>query len=124
MVVDNIEYDSDSDHVRFVDELTQLIRLAVESGRSEKVDAVVAPAEASRKFRDRHHLYHRDAERGQFSQLTRGGAPSPFACERADVHLVNDLAAKTSASPIIISPLEALRVNHARRAMRAFGLKA
>ena len=46
MVVDDVEDDADAEPVRRIDEAAQIVRAAVEAGRREQVDAVVAPAES------------------------------------------------------------------------------
>ena len=54
-----------------IDEAAQVVGPTVEAGGREEIDAVVAPAEPAREFRDRHHLDQRDPRRGQFAAAAR-----------------------------------------------------
>ena len=60
-----------------VHEAAEVVGRAVEPGRGEQVDAVVAPAEAAGEVGDRHDLEHGDPERGQLGQLA---PPRPPRC--------------------------------------------
>ncbi len=61
VVVDHVEDDRQPEAVGFVDETPHIVGAAVLVRRGKEVDAVVAPAEAARKRRDRHHLERRHA---------------------------------------------------------------
>ncbi len=78
MVVDDVEDDADAEPVRRIDEAAQIVRAAVEAGRREQVDAVVAPAELARELGDRHHLDQRDAESFE-PAAARSAAAAPGA---------------------------------------------
>ena len=62
-----------------VDEAAEVVGRAVEAGRGEEVDAVVAPAEAAGEVGDRHDLEAGDAEVRQLGQLARGRRPGSLA---------------------------------------------
>ena len=76
MVVDDVEDDRDAVRVRAVDKAAEIVRAAVEAGRREQIDPVIAPAEAAGKIGDRHQLDAGDAERGQLGQLRARPPPS------------------------------------------------
>ena len=50
MVVDDVEDDGDAERMRAVDEAAEIVGPAVEPGRREEVDAVIAPAEPAREI--------------------------------------------------------------------------
>src|SRR5437867_6242168 len=93
-------------------------------GRCKKIYAVVTPAEFPGEIGDRHHLHHRDSDARQLRQLVRCCAPSSFLRKGADVHFVDDLAFQIDARPIRIRPSELAWIDHARRSVRSFWLKA
>ena len=102
--------------VRAIHEGAEVVRPAVEPGRREEVDAVVAPAEVAGEVRDRHHLHDRDASPRQLRQLLAGGVPGAGRREGADVHLVDDLALARDARPLGVRPGEVGRVDRPRTA--------
>ena len=82
-----------------IDELAEVVRAAVESGRREEIDAVVAPAKAAGEVGDRHHLQAGHAEPGQLWELARCRCPGAFDGEGADVQLVQHLSLEPGAAP-------------------------
>jgi len=48
--------------VRFIHEGAQIVGRSVQPRGSEKIDAVITPAEFTREIRDRHHLDDRDPD--------------------------------------------------------------
>ena len=101
----------------------QIVRRAIQVGWREKIDTVVAPAELSRKIRDRHHLDHSNADARQLCQLVRCGAPCSFPGECADMHFVDDLTFQFGSGPICVRPFELRWIDNARRSVWSIGLK-
>ena len=75
MVVDDIENHAQAMLMRRIDEAAKIVGRAVEPRRREQIDAVVAPAEAALKLRDRHDFQHRHARLGEPRQLLRWRRP-------------------------------------------------
>src|SRR5437016_14197302 len=65
VVVDDVENDGQAKPMGTVDEAAEIIRAAIEPGRREKVDAVIAPAETARKLRHRHDFNAGDPKLGE-----------------------------------------------------------
>src|SRR5258707_12426808 len=100
MIVNDIQNYSQTQRVRAVDEIAQIIRSSVQACRGKEVDTIVAPSELSRKIRNRHHLDNADADAFQFGQLLGRGTPGAFGWEWADVHFINDLALQLHTGPL------------------------
>jgi hypothetical protein len=124
MVVDDVEDDGDTSSVRSVDEAPEVVRPSVQPGRCKQIDAVISPAEFSTEVGDGHHLDHRDPEARQLVELAHGRRPRALPRERADVHLVHDLAGRRRAAPRGIGPLECGGVDDLRGAMGAVRLES
>ena len=101
MVVDDVEDDGDPECMGAVDEAAEIIGSAVKTGRREKIDAVISPAEPTGEFRHRHDFEAGDTELGESRQFSRSGFPASIRGEGADMHLVDDevLARPTRATP-------------------------
>ncbi len=123
VVVDHVEDDGEAELVRAVDEPAEVVRLAVETGGSEQVDTVVAPAEPPRELGDRHHLQQRDAEIGEAGKPARRRRPGPLAGEGTDVHLVEHLPLPQRPAPAGVAPAVGRRVHHPRGTVRAIRLE-
>ena len=124
MVVDDVEDDRDAERVRAIDKAAEIVRPAVEPGRREQIDPVIAPAEAAGEIGDRHQLDAGDAERGQFGQFARSRLPAPLRGEAADMHLVDDQLLARTAAPVLVGPAERAGIDDFRRPVRPFRLKA
>ena len=123
VVVHDVEDHSDAERVRAIHEAAQIVGPAVQPRRREHVDAVVTPAEPAGEVGDRHHFDDGNAGMRQLRQLALRGRPRPFACEGADVQLVDHLARQRHAAPAHVGPFEGARIDDLRRAIRARGLK-
>ena len=77
VVVDDIEDDAQPETVRRVDELPQIVGMAVVLRRRVQVDAVVSPVPASGKRRDRQQLDRGRTERAQISEALACGGKRP-----------------------------------------------
>ena len=86
--------------------LRKIVRLSIQMGRREEIDAVIAPAERAGKFRHRHHLDHGDSNFGKFGKLFRRRLPRPFRRKRADMQFVNDLPGQLQSAPRLVGPFE------------------
>ena len=75
VVVDHVEDHGEAQGVGAVDEAPEVVGRAVEPGRGEQVDAVVAPAEPAGEIGDGHELEDGDAQLGEVRELRLGGAP-------------------------------------------------
>src|SRR5713101_3259324 len=124
MVVDHVEDDAQVEGVSSVDEGAEIVGRAVQARGRPQVDSVVTPAEAARKFVDRHHLDQIDSDLRDRREIFGGRAPRPFARERADVHLVDDQIAGIDAAPSIIAPSVRLWIDNFGRTMRTVGLES
>ena len=109
--------------MRVVHESAQIVRRSVEAAGRKEIDAVITPAEFARKIRDRHHLDHGDSNSGQLRQFLRRRPPGAFARERADMHLVNDLARHFDALPVLIAPVEPRGIHDTRRPVDSLRLE-
>ena len=110
--------------MRLVDEGAEIVGRAVQVGRGEQVDTVVAPAEAAGELGHGHDLDERNAQRGQFRQLTRRRPQRAFGREGADVQFVDHLPRKGRAGPVAVAPGVGAGVDNLRRSMRALRLAA
>ena len=124
VVVDDVENHPEAQRVGAVHETTKIVGLAVEPRRRIEVDAVVPPPEASGKIGDGHDLEHGHAQARERGQLAHRCRPRPFARERADVHLIEDLAVARDTAPAPVRPVEAVGIDDARRAVRSLRLEA
>ena len=112
VVIDDIEDNGDSMLVRGIDKRAHVVRCAVEPGRSEKVDAIVAPAEAAREVGDRHHLNHGDAGFGKLREFAPCALPVSLFGKCTDVHFVDDLALGCRSAPALVGPGERVGIDH------------
>ena len=110
--------------MRPVDEAAEVVGRAVEAGRREEVDAVVAPAEAAGELGHGHELDDGDPQLGQLVEPIGRGGPGPLGGEGADVHLVDDRPVDVGPLPVGVGPGEGAGVDHLRRPVRPFGLEA
>ena len=124
VVVDHVQNHADADGVRGGDEAAKVVRATVEAVGGPQVDAVVSPAETARGVGDRHELDERDAQLAQRLQPFGRRRVRPLGGEGPDVQLVDDLAARRDAAPVVVGPLERARLDHLRRSARSLGLKA
>ena len=124
MVVDDVQDDGQPMAMRLIHEPAQVVRLAVEAGGREEIDAVVAPAESPGELGDRHHLQAGHPEGRQLAELSRRRRPCALARERADVHLVDHLPVEGGAPPARVRPGELRGVDHAGGAGGALRLRA
>ena len=106
-----------------VDKGAKVIRGSVKATRGEDIDPIITPAEFAREIRNWHHLNHRDPDSDELRELFHCRAPCPFPSERADVHLVDDLAGQLYSFPLLIAPLEGVWINHAGWPVRSTRLK-
>ena len=111
MVVDHVQPDRQAVRVRGVHEAVQPVGAPVRLVHRVQADAVVAPAAAARKRRDRHQLDHVDAQVGQMLQVRDGGIEGAFDSEGADVQLVGHRALQRRARPVVVGPGEGARVD-------------
>ena len=124
MVVDDVEDDADPEGVRPIDEGAEVVGRAVEPGRREQVDAVVAPAEPAGEVVHGHDLDDGDAQIGEVRQLAARRCPGPLGREGADVQLVDDLALEPHALPVRVRPRHRRRIDHLRWPVRPLRLVA
>lgn len=103
-------------------ERPQHVGRSVLVGQRERQHAVITPAEAARKRRQRHQLERGDAEIGEVAQVGNGGLEGTRLGERADVHLVEDVPRDPGRGEGRSLPLEAVRVDHLRVRLGALGL--
>ena len=123
MVVNHVQNDADAHSVGAIDEATEIIRRAVQPGRREQIDTVIAPAKAAGELGDGHDFEHGDAERRQFLQFTLGGLPGPLTRKRANMQLIKNLSLAVDALPVCVRPAEAGRIDRLGRPVRSFRLK-
>ena len=123
MVVDDVEDDSDPQSVGAVDEAAEINGLAVETGRREKIDAVISPAEPTREFRHGHDFEAGDTELGESRKFAQSSIPAPFRGECADMHLVDDEVLARDPAPRPVGPSEVSGIDDFRRSVWAFRLK-
>ena len=124
MVVDDVEDDGDPERMRAVDEAAEIVGPAVEPGRREQIDAVVAPAEPPGEFGHRHDFEAGDAELGESRQFARSRFPASLRGEGADMHLVDDELLARAAAPRPVGPSEVSGIDDFRRSVRPFRLKS
>ena len=106
MVVNHVENHAEAEAVRCDRRSGGNRRACRRAASGQQIDAVVAPAESAGKIGDRHDFEHRDAECGKLRQLVERPPPRCLPGERADVHLVDDLAFEAAAAPAAIGPGE------------------
>ncbi len=85
--------------MRLIDKPAKIVGPSVESRGGEEIHAVVTPAKFAGKVGYGHGLDDGDAGAGQLAQLAGRRLPCPFAGERPDVHLINDLPRHVHARP-------------------------
>jgi hypothetical protein len=110
--------------VRAIDKAAELVRAAVEAGRREQIDPVIAPAEASWEIGDRHQLDTGNAERGKLGQLVRGRLPAALWRETTDMHLVDDQLLERPATPALVGPAERPGIDDLGGSVRPLRLEA
>ena len=123
MVVDDVEDGGDAEPVGTVDKGAELVRATVETGRRERVDPVIPPAELAGKIRHRHQFETGDPQLGQSWQFAGRFLPVPIRRKGADMQLVNDQLLAATAAPPSIGPAERARIDDLRGAVRAVRLK-
>src|SRR5512145_2081656 len=72
VVVNDVEYHAEADRVGAIDEASEVVGIAVESGRREEIHDVVAPAELPGEIGHRHYFDHGYSQTGEFGEFTFG----------------------------------------------------
>src|SRR5262249_34606253 len=85
--------------------------------------AVIAPVARARELADRHELDPRHPDVAQLWQFGRDAVERPRVSERPDVQLVEHEIAARRRAPVTVAPLEAPRVDGARRPVDAVRLR-
>src|SRR5262245_42482765 len=104
MIVNDVQNDAQTESMRKIDKGAKIVWAAVESGRSEKIDAVVAPSEAAVEIVNRHDFQDGYSQTLQFRQVLACRRPGAFDRERADVHFVNHLSFYLQSIPVEVMP--------------------
>jgi len=112
VVVDDVEADGQSRIVTAVDEPLQCFRAAVRVMDGVEVHAVVPPAVDPGERGHRKERDHLDTQHGQVVQVLAGGVQRAFRRERPDVQLVEHRAVHVPAGPVVVGPLETVRIEH------------
>ena len=99
MIINHVENHSQSDRVSAIHKATQVVRLAIEPGGGEQVDAVVAPTKAAGEIGQRHQLDCRNSQGGQFRQFLGSRSENPLLCKRPHVHFIEHLAFRANPWP-------------------------
>src|SRR5215472_18026438 len=123
MIIDHIEDDSDAQSMCAVDKTAEINGSTVKVGWREQTDAIVSPAEPTRKIRDWHQLDAGNAELGESRKLARGSTPAAFPSECAYVHFVDDEVLPRDAAPGPVGPSDFAGIDNLRRSVRAFRLE-
>src|SRR5262245_35121049 len=124
MIVNDVQNDAQAESMRKIDKGAKIIGAAVESGRSEKIDTVIAPSEAAIEIVNRHDFQDGYSQTLQFRELLACRRPGAFGCERADMHFVNHLSFYRQSIPLEVMPEELSGIDDHGWAQRTFGLKS
>ncbi len=124
VVIDHVQNYGDSQSMGSVHKCSKIIGLAVETCGSEQVDAVISPAEATRKIGDWHDFDAVDADARQFGKLACGRGPGACLGEGADMHLVDHQTWQGLAGPCGIGPGKLLRIDNLRWPVRPLRLES
>jgi hypothetical protein len=112
VIVDDIEYYSESFAMTGVHQLFESARAAVGRVGRVKIDAVVTPVAAAGKLGDGHQLEGRNS---QFFQSTNPGDDAlerSFGGECTGMELVEDVIAQRDACPTVVGPDEGAGVDN------------
>src|SRR5262245_16154992 len=104
MIVNNVKNDAQAEPMRKIDKGAKIVGAAVESGRSEKIDAVIAPSETAVEIVNRHDFQDGYSQTLQFRQVLTCRRPGAFGRERADMHFVNHLSFYLQSPPVEVMP--------------------
>ena len=122
VVIDHIEQHGEPFAVGGVDQPLQALWAAIGVVRRVQVDAVIAPAPASRKLGDGHELDMGDAELDQMIEALNRGLERPRRGEGADVQLVEHGGGQRPCLPAGVGPGKRRVIEHPRGAMHAMRL--
>src|SRR5208283_3523728 len=104
MVVDDVEEDGQSQPVRFINQVPEVIRPPVASCRGEQAYAVVAPVPAAGEVGHGHELDRGHAQPCKLRKPAGHPLEGSLGRERADVQLVDDQALARGPLPAPIGP--------------------
>jgi hypothetical protein len=124
VVVNHVQNYADAQCVRCVDERTQVVGRAIETGGREQADPVISPAESARKIIHWHHLDQGDPDLAQERELLSRSLPGTLGGEGSNMHLVDGLSFNSDTRPTGVGPGVAVQFSHLGRTMRPLRLAA
>ena len=124
MVVDHIKKYHQTQAMRALDEMFQVLGPAVPAVRRERQHTVITPIAGPRKIRYRHQLDRGYSQFCQVRQTLFYSCKSPFRRKCSDVQLVDDRFFPAPTQPLRILPVECCWIYDLTRTVHIFRLKS